>query len=59
MPTIDRAGAVWLRADGYDLHPVDISTETFRTFLYAQQVAHYTRDAKDNRTRYIQNSYQP
>ena len=42
MPTVDRTGCVWLRADGYDLIPVDTSPTTFRTFLYAQQVARFT-----------------
>jgi len=41
MPPIARAVAVWLRADGYDVHPVDVSDETFRAFLYAQQVARF------------------
>jgi hypothetical protein len=41
LPPIVRAVAVWLRADGYDVHPVDVSDETFRAFLYAQQVARF------------------
>jgi hypothetical protein len=41
LPPIARAGAVHLRADGYDLLPVDVSDDTFRTFLYVQQVAQY------------------
>ena len=41
LPAIDRAGCIWLRADGYDLVPVDISATTFRTFLYAMQMAHF------------------
>jgi hypothetical protein len=43
MPAVAHAAAVWLRADGYDVVPVDISDETFRTFLYAQQLAHFTK----------------
>jgi len=39
MPHIEAGAAVWLRADGYDVIPVDISDETFRMFLYAQQIA--------------------
>jgi hypothetical protein len=42
MPKVDRCGVVWLRADGYDLVPVEAGADTFRTFLYAQQVAHFT-----------------
>ena len=41
LPRIDRAGIVHLRGDGYDLRPVDISEETFRVFLYVQQVARF------------------
>jgi hypothetical protein len=41
LPTVDAAFAVWLRADGYDVFPVDISDATFRTFLYVQQVAQF------------------
>ena len=41
MPQVDVAGCVWLRADGYDLIPVNTDPETFRVFLYAQQVAHF------------------
>ena len=39
MPTVDQAGCVWLRADGYDLVPVDAGQDTFMSFLYCQQVA--------------------
>lgn len=42
MPEVDACGAVWVRADGYDLVPVDAGPRTFRTFLYVQQVAHFT-----------------
>ena len=41
MPKVDRAGCVWLRADGYDLIPVETDAAAFRTFLYAQQVARF------------------
>jgi len=44
MPQIDAAGGIWLRADGsYELVPVDFGPETFRVFLYAQQVAHFAQ----------------
>jgi hypothetical protein len=42
MPKVVAAFAVWLRADGYDVYPVDISDATFRVFQYAQQVARFT-----------------
>jgi hypothetical protein len=41
LPPIAHAYAVHLRADGYSVHPVDVSDETFRSFLYAQQVARF------------------
>ena len=47
MPPIDAGGCVWLRADGYDLIPVDISNDTFRVFLYAQQVARFTSEPRE------------
>ena len=49
MPEIDACGVVWLRADGYDLHPFEAGPETFRTFQYAYQVARFTRATKDDR----------
>jgi hypothetical protein len=41
LPPVARGLAVWIRADGYDAYPVDIGESTFRTFLYAQQVAKF------------------
>lgn len=45
LPTVDRAGCVWLRADGYDLIPVDITDDSFRIFLYVQELAAYIGEA--------------
>lgn len=42
MPAVDRVGAIWCRADGYDLIPVDAGPETYRLFRYAQQIAKFT-----------------
>lgn len=48
MPPIDFAGCVWLRADGYDLKPVDAGDEAFLIFRYAQQVVRrFTREPRD------------
>jgi hypothetical protein len=42
FPQIACAAAVDLQPDTYEVRPVDISDETFFTFLYAQQVARFT-----------------
>lgn len=47
MPKVDRTGCVWLRADGYDLIPVDTSDDVFRTFLYVQQVARFAKQPRE------------
>lgn len=40
MPEVNKVGAVWLKADRtYELVPLDAGPETFRVFLYAQQIA--------------------
>lgn len=41
MPEFDNVVGLWLRADGYDLVPVEAGPEIWRVFLYAQQVAHF------------------
>lgn len=41
MPDVDFAWAVWLRADGYDVVPVDISDQTWLYFRYAQQLKRF------------------
>ena len=56
MPSVDQAGCIWLRADGYDLIPVDAGPETFRIFLYAQQVARFTSQPRE---RYVLEALQP
>lgn len=43
---IHGALGIWVRADGYDVHPIDISDPTFETFLYIARVA---RDARENK----------
>jgi hypothetical protein len=48
MPEVDFCGCVWLRADGYDLKPVDAGDETFLIFRYIQQVVRrFTREPRD------------
>lgn len=44
MPEFDAVVGLWLRADGYDLYPIETGPTEWRTFLYAQQVAHFCQD---------------
>jgi hypothetical protein len=47
IPT-DGCAAIWVRADGYDLVPVDSGGETYKTFRYAQMIARWqTATSKD------------
>jgi hypothetical protein len=48
LPKVDRTGVVWLRADGYDLYPVETNRRVFRTFQYVAQVAAFARAEKDD-----------
>lgn len=59
MPEIDHVGVVWLRADGYDLHPYVADEQTFRTFQYAYQVASFVLAAKDDRDTIIGRALRP
>jgi hypothetical protein len=56
MPRVDATGIVWLRADGYDLIPVDAGPEAFVAFGHVQQVAAF-RD--EPRERWIGQTLQP
>jgi hypothetical protein len=47
MPAVDCCAAIWLRADGYDLHPVDASEQAFRIFQYARQVAMFAKSPRE------------
>ena len=40
---LERAYAVWIRADGYDLYPLDIGPDTFKAFLHVATVARRAR----------------
>jgi hypothetical protein len=39
MPSFDRCGVVHVREDGYSLHEVEVTEETYRGFLYLQASA--------------------
>lgn len=47
LPEVDATGCVWLRADGYDLVPVETGPDVFRSFLYAQQIARFTQQPRE------------
>jgi hypothetical protein len=39
MPEFDRCGVLHVREDGYSLHPVEVTEETYRGFLYLKESA--------------------
>ena len=43
MPAVDACGAIWVRADGYDLIPLDCGLSTFNTFLNVQRIANFVK----------------
>ena len=47
MPAVEACAAIHVRGDGYSLIPVTADEATFRTFLYAQQVAGFTKHGND------------
>jgi hypothetical protein len=48
LPEVDAAGVVWLRDDAtYDLIPVDASPQTFRIFLFALELARWSKSSAD------------
>jgi hypothetical protein len=44
---VDRHGAVHVRADGYDLFPLEVGDEQLRELRYVQQVAQAVERAKE------------
>lgn len=47
MPEVDFTGVVWVRADGYDLVPVEAGEAQHRAFLYVQQVAQFMGTSRE------------
>lgn len=41
MIPVDKVGAIWVRADGYDLIPVDAGPATYKIFRHVQKVAQW------------------
>lgn len=46
LPKVDRTAVLWIRADGYDLVPVEAGLDEFRVFLYALGIAKW-RETND------------
>lgn len=53
MPKIESYGAVWVRADGYDMIPMDITDEEWRCFLYASEVGRWLDYLGGGRTKFV------
>lgn len=47
MPEVECVGAVHVRADGYDLIPVEAGPDQHRAFLYAQQVGQFVANSRE------------
>ena len=47
MPPVDGCAAIHVRGDGYSLIPVTADPDQHRTFLYAQQIAQWTKHDRD------------
>jgi hypothetical protein len=47
MLQVERTGAVHVRADGYDLMPVEAGELQHRQLLYAQQIGQFVADSRD------------
>lgn len=48
MIPVDRVGAIWVRADGYDLIPVDAGAATYKVFRHVQQVARWQKETGEH-----------
>jgi hypothetical protein len=46
MDEVDCCGALWITPDSYELREVTAGPEQFRTFLYVQQVAQFTKNSQ-------------
>jgi hypothetical protein len=44
---IDRAGALWIRADGWDFYPVDTGPDVWATFKYLAWLYHHEEDRRE------------
>lgn len=47
VPVVERTGVIHVRADGYDLVPVEANRDQHRALLYVQQVAQFCDSSRD------------
>lgn len=47
MPAVDATGVIWIRADGWDLIPVNTGPDVFLSFRHAQLVARFVARTKN------------
>lgn len=47
MPAVERTGVIHVRADGYDLVPVEAGPEVHRDLLYVQQVKRFVDNSRE------------
>lgn len=48
MPEIDWYGVVWVRADGYDVYPYDVTEREWKQFLFCAQTAWWVDQRMDH-----------
>jgi hypothetical protein len=46
VPEVDECIAVWLRADGYEVYPIEVNRRVFRQFLAIMQVSEAVEESK-------------
>lgn len=49
LPRVDTFAVLWLRSDGCDLYPYNVTEEDFRMFLYCQRIAEWQAERADPR----------
>lgn len=47
MPEIDRYLVLWLRSDGFDLYPVEVTEREWKTFLWVSEIGRWIRERGD------------
>ncbi len=49
LPQVDECWGVWVRPDGYDVYPMEVTPAVFRQLLYADQVRRAKEEARNYR----------